>query len=220
VDGDDGAYAGPQGGARKLKEAFRESGDLESREFGVPEADLPGGKTHIVNPETVPTPPHDRPERPADYHKYHGVPSDNGLYTTPDDEVGKAPRPEPLPKLHDAVPVYIVQEGSSKRRVKRVAYTDTISLPPVGQDPARLCNSDDSRDEVMLLCTSGSNNALFSDDYASLAQATTTSHGGCGYLPNTATAYTRIATQEQLWATSDTASGSQVSVVIVTEVSA
>jgi hypothetical protein len=218
VEGDDGAYAGPQGGARKLKEAFLESGDLESREFGVPEADLPGGIRHIVNPETVATPSHVPLERPADYHKHHGVPSDNGLYETPDADLTRAPRPAPVPQFLDPVPVYIVEAGEGKRKTRRVAYTDTITLPPVGSDPARLCNTDDERDEVMLLCTSGTNNALFSDSYASLASATATSHGGCGFLSKSATSYTRIATQENLWATSDAASSSQVAVVIVTEV--
>ena len=41
VEGDTGPRQ-PQGGAR-VREVFRESGDLASREFGVPQADVPGG---------------------------------------------------------------------------------------------------------------------------------------------------------------------------------
>lgn len=218
VSGDTGPRQ-PQGGAR-LKEVFRESGDLQSREFGVPQADIPGGLTHVVNPETHPHRPPGVPERPADYHKYHGVESDDGPYEVPSPEVGRAPRPAPVPKVEDAVPVFIVEQASAARKVRRVATTDTINLPAVGTDPARICNLDDSRDEVMLLCTSGTNNALFADVYASLAEATTTTHGGCGFLPKSATSYTRIATQGELWATSDAASASQVAVIIITEVPA
>jgi hypothetical protein len=218
VDGDTGPTE-PQGGAR-VREMFRESGDLESREFGVPQADVPGGKTHVVNSQTVPERPPGVPDRPADYHKYHGVPSDDGPYETPDDTVGRAPRPAPVPELQEAVPVYIVERGVGKRKSKWVAYTDTINLPAVGNDPAVLCNRDEDRDEVMLLCTSGTNNVLFSDSYASLAAATATTHGGCGFLSKSATAYTRVATQDTLYATSDAASASQVSVVIITEVPA
>ena len=218
VEGDTGPRQ-PQGGAR-VGEVFRESGDLASREFGVPQADVPGGKAHVVNPQAVPERPPGVPQRPADYHKYHGVPSDEGLYETPDDTVGRAPRPAPVPEIQDAVPVYIVERGVGKRKSKRVMYTDTINLPAVGSDPAALCGRDEDRDEVMLLCTSGINNVLFSDNYASLASATATTHGGCGFLSKNATTYTRLASQEQIWATSDAASGSQVAVVIVTEVPA
>ena len=134
--------------------------------------------------------------------------------------MGRAPRPAPVPEIQDAVPVYIVERGVGKRKSKRVMYTDTINLPAVGSDPAALCGRDEDRDEVMLLCTSGINNVLFSDNYASLASATATTHGGCGFLSKNATTYTRLASQEQIWATSDAASGSQVAVVIVTEVPA
>lgn len=217
VEGDTGPRQ-PQGGAR-LREIFRESGDLESREFGVPQADVPGGKTHVVNPETHAVKPPGVFERPADYHKYHGVESDDGPYETPDPSVGPAQHQSGPATLGDAVPVYIV-ERPEKTRVKRVAYTDTINLPAVGTDPARICNADDGRDEVMLLATDATNNVLFSDSYASLAAASSTSKGGCGFLSKAATSYTRIATQDVLFASSDAATGSHVTVIVITEVPA
>ena len=217
VEGDTGPRQ-PQGGAR-LKEIFRESGDLQSREFGVPEADIPGGKTHVTNPETHAHKPPEVPERPADYHKYHGVPSDDGPYETPDTSVGPPQHTVGPPKLAEAVPVYIV-ERPEKERTKRVAYTDTIALPAVGSDPAVICNRDEGRDEVMLLATDATNNVLFSDVYASLTAATATSKGGCAFLSKAATTYTRIATQDALYATSDAASASHVTVIIITEVPA
>ena len=145
VEGDIGEYH-PQGGAR-LREVFRESGDLASREFGVPEADLPGGKGHVINPETDATDPAMPPERPADYHKYHGVPSDDGLYVVPDSEVGDAPRPEPVPHIRDAVPVFIIEGGGKvKDKTIRALVTEgpqTIASGTV--DPVRIADRDPKR---------------------------------------------------------------------------
>jgi hypothetical protein len=219
--GQDTGTREPQGGARALREEFRESGDLEAREFGVPQADIPGGIRHFVNPESHPVETAAKPQRPADYHKYHGVPSDDGLYEpTPDETtIGEWPAPERLPPGHDAVPVYIVERGAGERS-RRVAATDTLTLPPIGSDPARICNRDDSRDEIMLLCTDAANDVLFSDQLASLAAATAAAHVGCAFLSHNATTYTRIATQGELWATSAAASASHVSVVIITSVPA
>ena len=213
VSGDVGEYH-PQGGAR---DGASESGDLAAREYGVPQADLPGGKGHVINPETRPVRPGGVPERPADYHKYHGVPSDDGDYDTPDGEVGHAPRPVPVRKVPDAIPVYIIEQGSPHRNI-RLAVTDEILLPAVGSDPARVCNWDLGRDEVMMLCTDPGHDALFSDDRASLADATITAHGRCALLSHTAVAYTRVATQGELWATSADANASHLAIVIITTV--
>jgi hypothetical protein len=217
VSGDTGPRQ-PQGGAR-VKDIFLESGDLEAREFGVPQADIPGGLRHVVNPESHPVKPGVKPERPADYHKYHGVPSDDGGYVLPPDDVTAQPEPEPVPRFHDPVPVYIVERGAGARS-RRIATTDTILLPAVGQDPARICNLDDSRDEVMLLCTDAANDALFSDERSSLADATATDHGRCAFLSHSATTYTRVATQGELWGTSAAAAASHLAIVLITSVPA
>jgi hypothetical protein len=220
-----GTEAGPQGGARTDADVYRESGDLHAREFGVPQADLPGGIRHVINPETHPDQTAPKPERPADYHKYHGVPSDDGQYLPVPDEAGihlsDWPKPEPVPKTADAIPVYIVERGSAGRD-RRVADTDTILLPAVGTDPARICGQDDSRDEIMLLVTAGATtpNALISDDRSSLADATVTSHGRAAFLSASATTYTRIATQAELWGTSDSATPVLLSVIIITTIAA
>ena len=143
VEGDVGEYH-PQGGAR-LREVFRESGDLESREFGVPEADLPGGKGHVINPETEATDPAIPPERPADYHKYHGVPSDDGLYVVPDGEVGESERPAPVPKIQDAVPVYIVEGGGKAKVIRALTTEGPMAFPTGTVDPIRLATRDPKR---------------------------------------------------------------------------
>jgi hypothetical protein len=216
--GDVGEYH-PQGGAREDEDVFRESGNLGAREFGVPQADLPGGKGHFINLQAPAEKPAIPPERPADYHKYHGVPSDDGQYEVPEAVPVHQPKPAPVEKIPDAVPVYLVERTAGSRS-RRIATTDTVALPAVGTDPTRICNRDDSRDEIMLLCTDASNNALFSEDRASLADATATDHGRCAFLPKAATSYTRVATQGELWATSDAATGSHVAIIIITTVPA
>lgn len=143
VEGDTGPRQ-PQGGAR-LKEVFRESGDLQSREFGVPEADIPGGIPHVVNPETHAHKPPGVFERPADYHKYHGVESDDGQYEIPDGTVGKAPRPAPLPKVTDAVPVYIVEEGGKAHSIRQLVTDGPMAIPNNPSEPVRLADRDQRR---------------------------------------------------------------------------
>ena len=140
VSGDTGEYH-PQGGARTGADVYRESGDLDAREFGVPQADLPGGIRHMVNPETHAHKPAPGPERPADYHKYHGVPSDDGQYEpTPDETTLDTPPPDPEPKTTDAVPVYIV-EGGGKQRVIRALITEGPVAIPVQSMRRENCQS-------------------------------------------------------------------------------
>src|SRR5260221_6197826 len=119
VTGDKGIAAGPQGGA---KPGASESGDLDSREFGVPQADIPGGLRHVVNPETKPAKTAEKQLRPADEHKYHGVPPmDFGPYQdVPGTEHDKPARSATEPKYSDAVPVYEVQRPGHKRKIRRL----------------------------------------------------------------------------------------------------
>lgn len=216
IEGDTGIFPGPLGGAEP---GATESGDLASREYGVPQADIPGGVRHLVNPQTRHARPPGVPERPADYHKEHGVePLDDGQYALPPDATEERPsKGIPEPRTHNAIPVYIVSEEPAGKS-RRVAVTDTIALPAVGTDPARICNLDDARDEVMLLCTDGTHDALFSDDRSSLAIATATDHGRCAFLSHSATSYTRVATQGELWGTSADASISHLAIVYITSV--
>jgi len=213
VEGDSGEYAGAQGGARRLKDAFRESGDLESREFGVPEADLPGGIRHFVNAETEVAPTAAPPERPADYHKYHGVPSDNGLYETPDPELGKAARPRPLPKISDAVPVYIVESAEGNVRRETAMDSVLVSGTALGAiDPVRLCNRDENRVELRLLNEDAANN-LRIGSYTELAE------GRGAMLPAVTNTYTALPTQDELFAIPAVAgTTAKVSIITITEV--
>jgi hypothetical protein len=144
VTGDTGTRAGPQGGAAP---GASESGDLDSREFGVPQADIPGGLRHKVNPETTPAKTAQKQLRPADEHKFHGVPPmDFGPYAgVPGVEDDKPPRPEPEPKISDAVPVYQV-EGPGHRRMIRKLITEGPQAIAAGTvDPVRIADRDPHR---------------------------------------------------------------------------
>ncbi len=139
VSGDEGQYE-YQGGAEP---GATESGNIQARHFGVPQADLPGGVTHIVNPQSVPTPSPGKPERPADLHKYHGVPSDDGPYEVPDDGVYRPPPPAPMHRWEDAVPVYQVERPDDSRMIREFATYGPFTLA-TGTN-MRLCTRDPRR---------------------------------------------------------------------------
>ena len=137
----------PQGGARPVSEEYRESGDLEAREFGTPQADIPGGVRHLVNPETIPDKPPGVFERPADYHKYHGVESDDGQYYPPPGDVGKPRETAGVPKISDAVPVYEVEHPGKERRIRALITEGPVNIPQLSgaPDPVRLADRDSHR---------------------------------------------------------------------------
>ena len=211
IEGDEGIFAGPLGGAAP---GATESGDLASREFGVPQADIPGGVRHLVNPQTRHARPPGVPERPADYHKEHGVePLDDGQYVVPPDATEERPqKAQPEPVTHDAIPVYIV-ETPGKKRVRRDVSATNITVAAQGTDPSRICNRDEDRVLVMLLCDDASNNVRFSEERATLLE-----NKGV-LLINSATSYLALPTQGELWATStSTAAKATLNVILVTEV--
>ena len=219
AEGDTGTYAGPQGGER-VKDFFRESGDLESREFGVPQADLPGGKTHVVNPPTRQVKPGGVPERPADYHKYHGVPSDDGPYELPPGDITPGPAPMPAPMVHEAVPVYIVEEPE-KHRVRRDCVATNINIPAAGAEPTRVCSENPQRVEILILNEDSNNDIRFSSDLTELittgAQGTGPAAGGA-LLWHGTNSYTKLRTQGELWAVSTAAASVRMSVVEISDV--
>lgn len=144
VTGDTGTTAGPQGGAKPGASA---SGDLDAREFGVPQADIPGGLRHKVNPETAPEKTAAKQLRPADEHKYHGVPPmDFGPYEdVPGVEHDKPPRPEPEPVISEAVPVYIQAGPGHKRKIRKLITEGPQVIPNAITDPVRIADRDPDR---------------------------------------------------------------------------
>lgn len=144
VEGDTGIFGGPQGGA---KPGASESGDLASREYGVPQADIPGGLVHLANQESVVARTPDKPRRPADYHKYHGVPSDDGQYEMPPGtERDHLHKPEPEPQYDEAVPVRLVQRsGNPDKILKLVTEGPQAIASSATVDPIRIADRDFTR---------------------------------------------------------------------------
>lgn len=155
VEGDTGTTAGAQGGAGPAPSV---SGDLAAREFGVPQADIPGGLKHLVNPESKPTATAAAPPRPADYHKEHGVePDDWGDYATPPDESEhhRAERPAPEVRWADAVPVYVTDGPGKGDRILALVTEGPVTLAstPAGQplDPLRIAVRDPHRKKFWIV---------------------------------------------------------------------
>lgn len=212
VSGDTGTTAGPQGGA---KPGPSESGDLQSRQYGVPQADLPGGLNHLVNPQTRPAQTVDKGERPGDYHKYHGVPpTEPDGYVTPPEGIGKAPRPAPVHKSEydEAVPVRVIEGG--RINSLRTSTHDSVLAPVQGSDPVRLCNQDENRIELHLLNEDASTNCRIG------SRSELIENRG-SMLPAVTNSYLKLLTQSELWVnTVSTTLTAKVSVIQVTQVPA
>ena len=196
IEGDKGIFAGPLGGAQP---GATESGDLASREFGVPQADIPGGVRHLVNPQTRHARPPGVPERPADYHKEHGVePLDDGQYETPPDETEeRARRAAPEPKTDHAVPVYVVPRPDKRRRG---AAPRKVIVPAAGNPPVRLFSPNDTRIGVLLLNESAT--------IIRIGEIEIETASGGAALPVSMTNYLYIATADSLYAVADSGASS------------
>jgi len=211
VSGDTGEYH-PQGGAREGPDVFRESGDLQSREFGVPQADLPGGKGHTVNAPTPHTRPAVKPERPADYHKYHGVPSDNEQYEVPESDVGRVPKPAPVPKVSDAVPVYIV-EGASARVIRTASPRHVICPASTAAEGIHVCGKDSRRVKIGLLNEDTATDIRIAASRGDLLLGPGGVSGGA-LIPWPNNSYTWLETQDELYAIGATGAGTPLLSVI------
>lgn len=145
VEGDTGIAAGPQGGAQ---DGATESGNLSAREFGTPQADIPGGLKHLVNPESHVAETVEIIPRPADYHKEHGVePLDwEGYQVPPDESVReRAERPAPEPKWNDSVPVYITGAPGKADRIVLLVTEGPVTYVTGTTDPERIAVRDPHR---------------------------------------------------------------------------
>ena len=137
-----GAYE-YQGGAAP---GASESGDLQSREFGVPQADIPGGLNHLVNTESHHVKPPGRPQEQPVIND-HGVPPVDGTqyeFVPKADKQGHQPKPAPEPRERwdEAVPVRLVEHGVKTRRTTACF---NLNVAAVGSEPTRICNRDDNR---------------------------------------------------------------------------
>jgi hypothetical protein len=190
------------------------------RQLGLDGRYIPGGKTHLVNPESPSTPP--REGKAGDLFEgmnAHGVPDDTGEpgYEVPSAHVGPAPRPAPEPKLDDAVPVYMV-ERPGKRKVTRVTAMFNVLAPAnTAALPARLCSPDEARVEVRVLNEDPANDVRVGmlEDINDSGQGGGAAGGAL--ISHCASSYTTIPTQGELFCHSTGASSVRVSVMLVSE---
>ena len=120
-----------------------------------------------------------------------------------------------MPKLTDAVPVYIV-EGQDGR-VRRETAMDSVLVTGTATgaiDPVRLCTRDDSRVNIRLL-NEDANNNLRIGSYTELSE----SRGAM--LPAVTNTYTTLETQDEVFAIPAVAgTTAKVSIIITPEVRA
>ena len=223
IYGDEGEYE-KQGGAAP---GPSESGNLMSREFGVPQADIPGGKTHLVNPETQHHRPPARPQQQPVVNA-HGVPPNELQYSFPSkaDEIGKAPRPAPEPKhLDDVVPVRIVAEEGEAQWIKKTLCFNVRVKAVQGGDVTRIVDRDEHRLKLKILNEDSTTDIRVSHQEEELmtASAQGTGIAGSGALIYHATnSYTDLEDcQDALFGvTTSTSLTALLSVIVVTAVPA
>lgn len=192
---------------------------MSKRVQGAP-SPIPGGKDHIINPQTF----RQRPEAPApsDFtdqpdQNAHGVPpsthtgatraqimrgklaakrGDDQYYTEPSTPV----RPIPV----------VVVESLADAAVYRAAVPRLLKAPAAA-DPFPICGLDPDRVQVLLLNEDPANGVRFATTPADLAG------GGGGLLPAGMSSYLRLPTQDHLYGYSPTGSAVTISVIQVFE---
>lgn len=226
VKGDSGTYAGPQGGAGP--QVAHEGGDLDAREYGVPEPDIPGGKKHIVNPQTKVARTAAKPERPADEHKYHGVaPHDYGQYAYPPDEEDDTAKPgKAAPETHysDAVPVYEVARPGDEKMIRKTFMFNVRVNAGNSAQVTRLFDRDIRRIKAKVLNEDSATDIRISSQEEELqtesAQGTGTAGAG-GLIWHGTNSYTDLEEcQDAMFALCTTNSSALMSIMLVTDVPA
>jgi hypothetical protein len=120
------------------------------------------------------------------------------------------PRPPALHKEYTAppaVPVYIVeQQGGSESYF--TASPRNFTVPGYNSDPVRVCGRNPKRNRILLLNEDTATNIRFAKRPSDLTA------GGGGLLPWSATSYTILETQDELFATTVSATLSVIMSVI------
>jgi hypothetical protein len=183
-------------------------------------ADLPGGKTHVVNPQTRPVKPRQSTVRPVDEHKQHDVPPMDWAteYDLPEYDITGADerarmqtiKPRGVP---EAVPVYIVEHAEEHFPILKMATPETVTVgASTAAQPTRLCTEDRRRVLISLNNQDSTNAVQFGEEQATVIE------GRGAILPAASTSYLHLAHQGELWAQSVAATAVKVSVIIQTEV--
>jgi hypothetical protein len=192
---------------------------MSTRVQGAP-SPIPGGKTHIVSPQTFQQKP--AAPNPSDFtdlpvDNVHGVPptSHNG-YTRAQLTQGKLANRKPADQYYEAprkpvipIPVRIVETQNDI--VFRSAAPYNLVLNPQGtpSGETRICGRDPKRHHVMILNESSAHNFRIAQRPTDL-----NNHGGA-LIPWPSNSYVKIYTQDELYAISDDTGSPQVSIIQV-----
>ena len=130
-----------QGGAAP---GASESGDLQSREFGVPQADIPGGLNHLVNTEAHPVKPPKTPQQQPVIND-HGVPPVDGTqyeFPAKADKQGHQPKPAPERRrqFDEAVPVRIEKDPDIRNPIWKLISEGPHTVTGPTAEPIRLAD--------------------------------------------------------------------------------
>jgi hypothetical protein len=201
-------------------------GTPEGRQLGLSDrvqghpSPIPGGRDHLKNAPsvryTVPIPPSD-PE--IGMGNAHGVqPGSHTNAERADAERGPNTVHATMPRpVHHAVhekpspiPVFVVENANDD--VIRSAAPRTLTVPGTGAvEPVRLCGKDPGRSEVMILNESTTTDIRIGQRPSDL------NNGGGALIPWPANSYTKLKTQDELYAISATATAAAVSVIQIFE---
>lgn len=197
----------------------------EGRQFGISDrvqghpSPIPGGQKHVANApavrHTVPVPPSE-PE--THMGNTHGVAP--GSHTNADradamrgpntvHSTMPKPRPHQVHERPQPIPVFVVENAHDD--VLRSAAPRNLTVPANTAEPVRLCGRDSSRYEVMLLNESTTTDIRIAQRMSDL------NAGGGALIPWPANSYTKIRTQDELYALSASGTAATVSVIQVFE---
>lgn len=132
------------------------------RALGLDTRDIPGGKPHLVNPESPGTRPAPKDPRPLfEGMNAHGVvdPSGELGYTDPPADVKPGPKsgtPEPA-HYDEAVPVYQVEGPGHQRRIRSGSTVGPFTIPNGDVAPRKVCDRDPDR-VTLLICNENATN--------------------------------------------------------------
>lgn len=186
---------------------------MSDRRQGTP-SPIPGGKVHIVNPETERERPAIKDSRPEikDLNA-HGVPPTShtaaeraeAMRGNPNDQKAPVPRYAEQVKAPVPVPVYIVER--ERPTVIRTSAPHHITLQASTGEPVRLCGQDLNRTAIFILNESTSSNARFAQRGSDLV------NGGGALLPWPGNSYLKMETQDELWAISADSGTPTISII-------
>lgn len=186
----------------------------EGRQIGLDDREIPGGLPHLGNAEThsekAKVPVSETIPSINEHRVYD--PKRAEKYDNPEGGKVVIPKPAALPDERYAVPVYNV-EHPGKTRMHLMALADNIlvPVPSATADPIAICGKDYGRLEVLLLNEDPANDVRVSEERSFLLE------GRGAIIKHGATGYTKIRTQDTLYAAASTAA-CLMSVILVTDV--